>query len=400
MLTKKNAVAQVTGQVGELFDELTIEPLSVIPAIGSLSLEAYHGHGTRETLFVRARVRRGGGVGEVGEEDSRWRNLFNTVRRVNRRRAPDVRVIASFQGTELQATSDRNGFVEFEMPVTQTLQGDCEWWEVDLRAFEEGKQDPPVRATARIIVPTNSAEYGVISDIDDTVVRTEVTNWLRMLKIVLLTNAYTRTPFEHVETLYHAFRQGRRGDSQNPVFYVSSSPWGFYDLLEHFFRIHGLPEGPLFLKTYEISMKHLRGSSHHNHKLHYIRKLFDTYPELPFVLVGDSGQEDPEIYREVVRDYPDRVLAIFIRDVTSSARDKEVHAIAAEVEEMGVEMALVEDKLSAGVEAIRLGLIEEHWHARMKEEKDNPDSDASGAGSTPSTSDDHRQRDREGAQGD
>jgi hypothetical protein len=46
----------------------------------------------------------------------------------------------------------------------------------------------------------------IISDIDDTVVRTEVTNWVRMLKIVLLTNAYTRTPFEHVETLYQAFR--------------------------------------------------------------------------------------------------------------------------------------------------------------------------------------------------
>jgi phosphatidate phosphatase APP1 len=400
MRTKKNAVAQVTGEVGEFFDELTIEPPGVIPSLGTLSLEAYHGHGTRETLFVRARVRRGGGVGEVGEEDSRWRNLFNTVRRVNRRRAPDVRVIASFQGTELQAVSDRNGFVEFEMPVTKPLQGDCEWWEVELRAFEEGKPEPPVRATARVIVPTSSAEYGVISDIDDTVVRTEVTNWLRMLKIVLLTNAYTRTPFEHVETLYHAFRQGPRGDSQNPVFYVSSSPWGFYDLLEHFFRIHGLPEGPLFLKTYQVSLKHLRGSSHHNHKLHYIRMLFDTYPELPFVLVGDSGQEDPEIYREVVRDYPDRVLAIFIRDVTSSARDEEVHAIAEDVEEMGVEMALVEDKLSAGVGAIRLGLIEEHWLARMREEKANPEGDATNSSPKQFAPDGPRSRDREGAQRD
>jgi phosphatidate phosphatase APP1 len=382
MRTKKNAIAQVTGEVGEIFDELTLEVPSVIPSRAALSLEAYHGHGTRETLYVRARVGRGGGVGEVREEDSRWRNLLNTIRRVKRRKAADVRVLASFRGAEVEAISDTNGFVEFEIPVSDPPETESEWWEVDLVAFG-GPDDEPVRDVSRVLVPGDRAEYGVISDIDDTVVNTEVTNWLRMLKIVLLTNAYTRTPFEHVATLYHAFRTGRDGQSQNPIFYVSSSPWGFYDLLEHFFRIHQLPEGPLFLKSYRISLKHLRGSSHHNHKLHYIRMLFDTHPRMPFVLVGDSGQEDPEIYREIVREYPGRVLAIFIRDVASPARDEEVHDIAEEVAGMGVEMALVEDKLSAGVGAMRLGLIEERWLARMREEARSPDSEPRGREAAP-----------------
>jgi phosphatidate phosphatase APP1 len=382
MRTKKNAIAQVTGEVGEIFDELTLEVPSVIPSRAALSLEAYHGHGTRETLYVRARVGRGGGVGEVREEDSRWRNLLNTIRRIKRRKAADVRVLASFRGAEVEAISDTNGFVEFEIPVSDPPETESEWWEVDLVAFG-GPDDEPVRDVSRVLVPGDRAEYGVISDIDDTVVNTEVTNWLRMLKIVLLTNAYTRTPFEHVATLYHAFRTGRDGQSQNPIFYVSSSPWGFYDLLEHFFRIHQLPEGPLFLKSYRISLKHLRGSSHHNHKLHYIRMLFDTHPRMPFVLVGDSGQEDPEIYREIVREYPGRVLAIFIRDVASPARDEEVHDIAEEVAGMGVEMALVEDKLSAGVGAMRLGLIEERWLARMREEARSPDSEPRGREAAP-----------------
>ncbi len=382
MRTRKNPIAQVTGEVGEIFDELTLEPSGVLPSRGALSIEAFHGHGTPEVLHVRARVRRGGGVGDVGEEDSRWRNLLNTVRRVNRRQAPGVRVVATFLDTRLDAVSDRRGFVEFEIPVALTPQEEREWWEVELTAFDEERGDGPVRAISRVIVPSARAEYAVISDIDDTVVRTEVTNWARMLKIVLLTNAYTRTPFEHVETLYHAFRGGRDGARLNPVFYVSSSPWGFYDLLEHFFRIHGLPEGPLFLKNYRISLKHLRGSSHHNHKLHYIRNLFETYPRLPFVLVGDSGQEDPEIYREIVTAYPGRVLGIFIRDVTSPARGREVHAIAREVAGMGVPMALVEDKLSAGVEAIRLGLIEERWLNEMMREEQNPEEDAPVPGTT------------------
>jgi phosphatidate phosphatase APP1 len=376
MRTRKNPIAQVTGEVGEIFDELTLEPSGAIPSRGALSIEAYHGHGTPETLHLRARVRRGGGVGEVGEDDSRWRNLLNTVRRVNRRQAPGVRVVARFQGREVEAVSDRRGFVDLQIPVDPPLEGEREWWEVELHAHDPSRDEPPAHAIARLIVPTDMAEYGVISDIDDTVVRTEVTNWVRMLKIVLLTNAYTRTPFEHVATLYHAFRLGRNGASRNPVFYVSSSPWGFYDLLEHFFRIHGLPEGPLFLKSYRVSLKHLRGSSHHNHKLHYIRHLFDTHPRLPFVLVGDSGQEDPEIYREIVREYPGRVLAIFIRDVTSLSRDDEVHAIAEEVGRSGVQMVLVEDKLGAGIAAVRLGLIEHHWLEKMREEEAVPEADA------------------------
>jgi phosphatidate phosphatase APP1 len=92
--------------------------------------------------------------------------------------------------------------------------------------------------------------------------------------------------------------------------------------------------------------------------------------------VGDSGQEDPEIYREIVKEYPGRVLGIFIRDVTSLARDGEVHGIAEEVCGLGVPMALVEDKLSAGVEAMRLGLIAESWLEQMREEEANPEADA------------------------
>lgn len=368
MRTKKNPVAQVTGEIGERFDELTLDTEPVLPARGELALEAFIGHGTRERVYLRGRVRRGAGVGEVGEADSRWRNLANTFRRLLRKQLAGVAVTASFRGQELEAVSDRSGFVDFEIPVDPELEEEREWWEAELRATDP-RNGRKVRTTTPVLIPTSAAEFGIISDIDDTVVRTEVTNWLRMLKIVLLTNAYTRTPFEHVETLYEALRAGPRGVGENPVFYVSSSPWSFYDLLEEFFRIHDLPDGPLFLKQYNVSLRHLRGSSHHNHKLVWIRFLLETHPQLPFVLVGDSGQEDPEIYREIVKEYPGRVLAILIRDVTSPTRDDQVHTIAREIAEMGVEMALVEDKLTAGEAAVRLGLIEEHWLHLMREEK-------------------------------
>ncbi|MDQ3604874.1 MAG: App1 family protein, partial [Gemmatimonadota bacterium] len=96
---------------------------------------------------------------------------------------------------------------------------------------------------------------------------------------------------------------------------------------------------------------------------------FDTHPDLDWVLIGDSGQQDPEIYREAVREYPGRVRAIYIRDVTNPARDREVHAIADEVAAMGVEMRLVEETVEAGEHAAANGLITPEALAEMRAEE-------------------------------
>src|SRR5690625_7959791 len=87
-----------------------------------------------------------------------------------------------------------------------------------------------------------------------------------------------------------------------------------------------------------------------------------AYPDMQFVLIGDSGQKDPEIYREVVMSFPGRVKVIYIRDVKpeiTSRRDVEVHRIAEEVSAHGVEMVPVRDTVGAAHHGAYLGLIDE-----------------------------------------
>ena len=83
------------------------------------------------------------------------------------------------------------------------------------------------------------AGFGVISDLDDTVVRSNATNVLKMAWIVVRNNAHTRLPFEGVERLLcgAAAGRGKRRPSTR-IFYVSSSPWNIYDLLEDFLDVH------------------------------------------------------------------------------------------------------------------------------------------------------------------
>jgi phosphatidate phosphatase APP1 len=134
---------------------------------------------------------------------------------------------------------------------------------------------------------------------------------------------------------------------------VSSSPWNIYDMLVDFLNVHGVPHGPLFLKDWSLSVL----GKHRDYKLGVIRHLLSTYKDLPFVLIGDSGEEDPEIYLQAVREHQRRIKVIYIRDVTSVERDAEVRAIAGEARKLGTEMVAVPDTTAAAEHAASIGLV-------------------------------------------
>ena len=184
-------------------------------------------------------------------------------------------------------------------------------------------------------------------------VRSSATNVLKMAWIVVRNNAHTRLPFEGVGAFYEALRRGKEGDAFNPIFYVSSSPWNIYDMLVDFLNVHGVPHGPLFLKDWSLGVL----GKHRDYKLGVIRHLLDTYEDLPFVLIGDSGEEDPEIYLQTIREHPGRIRAVYIRDVTSAERDAEVRAIADEARKLGTEMVAVPDTAAAAEHAASVDLI-------------------------------------------
>jgi phosphatidate phosphatase APP1 len=163
-------------------------------------------------------------------------------------------------------------------------------------------------------------------------------------------------PFPGVAAFYQALERGGDGARRNPIFYVSSSPWNLYELLHDYLEINGIPWGPMLLQDWGIDDKTLILASHREHKLAQIQTLLDYYPSLPFVLVGDSGQHDPEIYLEVIRAHPGRVKVAFIRDVTAEVRDKAVAQIASDAQSHGVEMIYVKDSQEALTHAQRLGL--------------------------------------------
>jgi len=350
----RRTVLVVARAIEERFDAFRFRLKRRLGLLVPFEILPYRGHGTPKELFLKGRVLEEAGITRAGRDDSVWKNVLNMARRFASDEVAGARLRASFEGLQVETTADVEGFFEVHFQLPKPLDGAAGWYQVELDLLS-----PPspgggrVRSKGHVLVP-HGARLGVISDLDDTVLRSSATSVLKMAWIVVRNNAHTRLPFEGVAAFYRALQQGTDGRASNPIFYVSSSPWNIYDMLEDFLNVHSIPPGPLFLKDWSLTVL----GKHRDYKIGVIRHLLSTYEDLPFVLIGDSGEEDPEIYLQAVREHPGRVIAVYIRDVTAGERDAEILAMAGEARKLGTEMIAVPDTTAAAEHATSIGLVE------------------------------------------
>ncbi len=342
--------------------------------LGPVRVVPYRGHGTPEEVRVVGRVLEEIVISEPTIYDSRLKNLRAMARRFLSAEVPGARVKVGFGGMSRVVVADDEGFFEARIQPREPVPEDQEWHEVDCElVWPKAKGQNDVGATGLVTIPIQgpgAASFGIISDIDDTILRSEVTRGLTMLRLLLFSNAHTRLPFEGVAAFYRALRSGS-GSETNPIFYVSTGPWNLYDLLEDFLDIQGIPAGPIFLRDWAGLKDVLRGMDHRSHKLAVIRDLMDAHAELPFVLVGDSGQEDAETYAQISEEYPDRVLAVYIRGIRRKGRTGIVQKIAERVRAFGIPMLLVDDTVAAAEHAASVGLIDAASLPAIREDRES-----------------------------
>lgn len=153
----------------------------------------------------------------------------------------------------------------------------------------------------------------VISDIDDTIKVSEVRN-----KRALALNVFCR-PYLPVPGMAGTYRSWAQAGAQ--FHYVTASPWQLYLPLSEFTRSNGFPAGTFHMKTFRVKDETFASlfTSPEKYKPAVIEELFRQFPDRRYVLVGDSGEKDPEIYGAIMRKHPERVKLILIRDVTDEA---------------------------------------------------------------------------------
>jgi len=158
--------------------------------------------------------------------------------------------------------------------------------------------------------------WSVISDIDDTIKISEVRD-----REALLRNTFCR-PFRPVPGMANRYRQWQT-ENRVQFHYVTASPWQLYLPLTQFALSNDFPAGTFHMKQFRVKDSSVWSlfKSPQKYKRDIIEPLLGRFPQRAFVLVGDSGEKDPEIYGELARRHPEQVRRIFIRNVTGEAAD-------------------------------------------------------------------------------
>jgi phosphatidate phosphatase APP1 len=313
-------------------------------------IAAYRSFADAQGVELMGRVLAHAPLGGPGEHDDWWDNLLNTYRRFDTDEVPNAAVVARFRGARLDTVTDHEGYYSARFapkdPATDAL-----WAEARVSLA-----DGTLETAQPVLQVLPHARIGLISDIDDTILQSSITDWKIAAQLTFLGNARTRKPLLGVAKLYAALQAG-----VNPLFYVSSSPWNLYDLLEDFLELNAIPPGPIFLRDIGTDTGKFIKTPGHGHKLEHARTLIARNPQLRWILLGDSGQADAELYAAAAQEFGDRIAAIYIRDVdpeTDSPFDTGVDAWIEKVAGTKVPMLRVQDSVAIAEHAAALGLLD------------------------------------------
>jgi phosphatidate phosphatase APP1 len=205
-----------------------------------------------------------------------------------------------------EVVSDRDGYVDVRVPCHL----EPGWHEVSLGV---GDRDP-VPAAVRIV--DAETRLGLVSDLDDTVIVTWLPRPLVAFRNAFVEHESNRRPVPGMARLY-AEVTARHPDVF--VVYLSTGAWNAAGPMTGFLARHGFPRGPLLMTDWGPTTEGWFRSGR-QHKTDSLERLFTELPQLRWLLVGDDGQHDPEIYAEAADAHPDRVLAIAIRELSLGER--------------------------------------------------------------------------------
>ncbi len=271
-----------------------------------LRLQPFHGYGTPDGVRVLAKVLYAspGTPADFHDQpvhDMRsmavrgWRNFAGQV-------APHRTVHIAIGDTEVSTRADRAGIVDVTIPV-------------DLPPGRHAARlwtAPDNEVTADVDVFDPATTIGVVSDIDDTVMITWLPRPLLAAWNAFVVHQSSRQIVPGMPMLYQRIA---RAYPNAPFVYLSTGAWNVFPVLSRFLYKNGYPRGPLLLTDWgPTNTGFFRSGPEHKHRS--LEQLRRAFPQVRWILIGDDGQHDPDIYGDFAQEHPDAVTAIAIRQLT------------------------------------------------------------------------------------
>ena len=328
--------------------------------LGVPKIIVYRGFVGSDIAYLSGCLTEDKGLAKPDIKNSIWQNILAMIKRYSSDQIAGAILRVEIANTEQETSTNENGFYSVTVSSPSLKPKSHNQW-IACKAVmkhSETKYNEKVSSWGEVLIPGTDADFGVISDIDDTIIVSHSTQFLRKLRLMLLRNSRTRKPFPGVDAFYQALSKGVKGNNSNPFFYISSSEWALYDLIDDFCTYNKLPKGVFLLRELKVSIWKLwkSGGGKHEHKFNKIDMLFKTYPNLNFVLIGDNGQQDTDIYTRIARRYPNRVKSIYIRTV-KKVKDRKMKSLTEELRKENITIIFTSTSAEAAQHAAAQGLI-------------------------------------------
>lgn len=221
--------------------------------------------------------------------------LSRNLRRLTAPNWEGAKVEVSFLGATATVTSGDDGGFEVTLQPPEGASFPAGFYLAEAKVAGAS-------ARARVQVVADTTPFLVISDFDDTVAISHVTQAAKLMENALLKDSDSQQVVPGMAAFYGCLKA-----PEAPAFaLVSGSPVQFGSRVSSFLGRHGFP-------AFGVYLRDLGPSTLSNYKQPVIRRLLRQFPQ-PVVLVGDSGEKDPEIYAQIREEFPGRVKAIYIRD--------------------------------------------------------------------------------------
>lgn len=316
-------------------------------------VKVYHGYGHEGELQVFGHVLSRSPLTERRTRYHLLGNIWALLRLFMVKPKPLAAVQLLWQGQTIHAKTADDGFFHFQWkPEYPTSAG---WHPVTVTHTQNGENI--AAGTGEIYIP-HRTQFGCISDIDDTFLISHSDKPFRKLKVLFTHNAASRRPFEGAVRHYQLLSHGHTVPPiPNPFFYVSSSEWNLYDYIREFSHAWKLPEGVYLLNQLKRFSQLLKtGRGKHHTKFTRIARILESYPHMPFILLGDDTQQDPYIYEAIARHFPRRIIGVYLRHL-STQKKPGVLAVARNLETLGIACCYFRHSEEAIAHSRRMGLI-------------------------------------------
>lgn len=263
-----------------------------------------------EGRIIEKRVK----AGAAKESDGIVKNLWNSLRQFFNDEEEGEAVYVSMPKGLYKTRTDEEGYFRFDLKLRQPLKP-------GYQAVKLNHKKNKLQTECQLYVVPETITSGIISDFDDTVIVSDVTDKIKLLTNLFTKNYTQRKLVQGVVAFYKKELLKNNPDNLAPLIFVTGSPRQIQEGIQKFLDFHHFP--PRIIIT-----KKLNGENsdplldQFSYKTNKIEELFALFPQVKFLLVGDDGEKDPEIYQYIQENYPERVSEIWIRQVSEDVNRK------------------------------------------------------------------------------